>query len=154
PPEVWHMDSAECIRLANGEQVCWLRVVDEFTGAALQTTIFPPSPVGSGGYAAGSGGLAPGVHALGPARPDSGGQRRAGGGGGRLPGGPGRGADRGGHRDDLEPAAAAAGQRGGGAFAGGGEELGGAVDVRGRERVAATGRGDGPAATGGVRRAG
>ncbi len=42
PHEVWQMDGAECIRLANGEQVCWLRVVDELTGAALQTTIVPP----------------------------------------------------------------------------------------------------------------
>jgi hypothetical protein len=41
PPEVWQMDAAECIRLATGEQVCWLRIVDEFSGAVLQTTVFP-----------------------------------------------------------------------------------------------------------------
>jgi hypothetical protein len=77
PHEVWQMDGAECIRLANGGQVCWLRRVDEFTGAALQTTLFPPSPALSGRYAAGPGGLAPGFHAVGPAGPDPRGQRRA-----------------------------------------------------------------------------
>jgi len=77
PHEVWQMDGAECIRLADGEQVCWLRIVDELTGAALQTTIFPPAPSLSGRCAAGPGGLAPGLPPLGPAGPDSRGQRRA-----------------------------------------------------------------------------
>jgi hypothetical protein len=77
PHEVWQMDGAECIRPASGEQVCWLRVVDEFTGAALQTTIFPPAPPLPGRYAAGPGGLATGLHPLGPAGPDSRGQRGA-----------------------------------------------------------------------------
>lgn len=49
--------------------------------------------------------------------------------------------DRAGHRDDLEPAAPPAGQRRGRAVAGGGEELGRAVDLCGRGRVAAAGRG-------------
>ena len=77
PHEVWQMDGAECIRLANGEPVCWLRVVDEFTGAALQTTIFPPAPALPGGHPAGPGGPAPGLRPLGLAGPDSRGQRRA-----------------------------------------------------------------------------
>jgi hypothetical protein len=77
PHEVWQMDGAECIRLANGEQVCWLRIVDEFTGAALQTTIFPPAPAVSGRRGAGPRGLASGLHALGPAGADSRGQRHA-----------------------------------------------------------------------------
>lgn len=77
PHEVWQMDGAECIRLANGEQVCWLRIVDEFTGAALQTTIFPPASSLSGRYAAGPGRLAPGLRPLGPAIPDSRGQWRS-----------------------------------------------------------------------------
>jgi transposase InsO family protein len=44
PHEVWQMDAAECLLLANGQYVCWLRVVDEFTGAVLQTTVFPTRP--------------------------------------------------------------------------------------------------------------
>jgi transposase len=48
PHEVWQMDGAECIGLASGQQVCWLRVVDEFTGAALRTTLFPPAALESG----------------------------------------------------------------------------------------------------------
>jgi transposase len=75
PHEVWQMDGAECIRLANGEQVCWLRIVDELTGAALQTTIFPPAPAVSGRRATRPRGLAPGLHALGRADPVSRGQR-------------------------------------------------------------------------------
>jgi len=77
PHAVWQMDGAECLRLADGEQVCWLRVVDELTGAALQTTIFPPAPPLSGRRTAGPGGLAPGLQPLGPAASDSRGQRRA-----------------------------------------------------------------------------
>jgi hypothetical protein len=77
PHEVWQMDGSECIRLANGEQVCWLRIVDELTGAALQTTIFPPAPSLSGRHAAGAGGVAPGLHPLGPTGPAARGQRRA-----------------------------------------------------------------------------
>jgi hypothetical protein len=77
PHEVWQMDGAECIRLANGEQVCWLRVVDELTGAALQTTIFPPAPSLSGRHAASPGGLTPGLQPLGATDPDSRGQRHS-----------------------------------------------------------------------------
>jgi Helix-turn-helix domain len=77
PREVWQMDGAECIRLADGAQVCWLRVVDEFTGAALQTTIFPPAAAVSGRHAPGPGRLAPRLHALGPAGAFSRGQRGA-----------------------------------------------------------------------------
>jgi hypothetical protein len=77
PHEVWPMDGAECIRLARGEPVCWLRLVDEFTGAALQTTLFPPAPAVSGGHTAGPGGLTPGLHALGAADADSRGPWRA-----------------------------------------------------------------------------
>lgn len=77
PHEVWQMDGAECIRLANGEPVCWLRLVDEFTGAALQTTLFPPAPAVSGRHAGCPRGLASGLHALGPAGAVSRGQRRA-----------------------------------------------------------------------------
>jgi len=42
PHEVWQMDAVEQLRLANGQQVSWLRWVDEFTGAVLGTVVFPP----------------------------------------------------------------------------------------------------------------
>jgi hypothetical protein len=35
------MDACEYLRLATVKRVCWLRVVDECTGAFLQTVIFP-----------------------------------------------------------------------------------------------------------------
>jgi hypothetical protein len=41
PHAVSQMDAAACIRLATGEQVWWLRIVDEFNGAVLQTTVLP-----------------------------------------------------------------------------------------------------------------
>ncbi len=38
--EVWQMDAAEEIALRTGQRVSWLRVVDEWTGAVLQTIVF------------------------------------------------------------------------------------------------------------------
>ncbi len=61
PHEVWQMDGAECIRLASGTQVCWLRMVDELTGAALQTTIFPSAPLVPGRCPAGARGFTAGL---------------------------------------------------------------------------------------------
>src|SRR3954470_20703442 len=43
PHQTWPIDASERIPLADGTQVCWLRVVDEATGAVLVTVIFPPS---------------------------------------------------------------------------------------------------------------
>jgi len=40
PHAVWQMDAVEQLLLANGQQVCWLRIVDEHTGAVLLTVIF------------------------------------------------------------------------------------------------------------------
>lgn len=40
PHEVWQMDASEAIRLATGQEVSWLRIVDEFTGAVLLTRVF------------------------------------------------------------------------------------------------------------------
>lgn len=40
PHEVWQMDASEAIPLATGAEVCWLRIVDEFTGAVLLTRVF------------------------------------------------------------------------------------------------------------------
>ena len=41
PHDIWQVDAAEEIALANGQRVSWLRVVDEFSGAVLHTAIFP-----------------------------------------------------------------------------------------------------------------
>src|SRR5439155_6833943 len=43
PHEVWQMDAVDQLRLANGQQVSWLRLVDECSGVVLQTTVFPPA---------------------------------------------------------------------------------------------------------------
>jgi hypothetical protein len=48
PHQTWQIDAAERIPLADGTQVCWLRLVDEASGAVLGTTIFPPSLLESG----------------------------------------------------------------------------------------------------------
>jgi transposase len=42
PHEVWQIDASEEIPLKGGRQACWLRVVDELTGAALGTWVFSP----------------------------------------------------------------------------------------------------------------
>jgi transposase InsO family protein len=40
PHEVWQMDASEEIALRTGRRVSWLRVVDERTGAVLETIVF------------------------------------------------------------------------------------------------------------------
>src|SRR5262245_8478638 len=67
PREVWQMDGADCLGLATGQQVCWLRVVDEFTGAALRTTVVPPEALEPGRLPGHAGGTPAGVRAVGPA---------------------------------------------------------------------------------------
>jgi hypothetical protein len=43
PHQTWQVDASEQIPLRDGTRVCWLRAVDEATGAVLGTVIFPPS---------------------------------------------------------------------------------------------------------------
>jgi transposase len=40
--QVWQMDAAEQIPLKTDTRVSWLRIVDEYSGAVLQTEVFPP----------------------------------------------------------------------------------------------------------------
>lgn len=40
PHQVWQMDASEYLRLKSGNRVCWLRVIDEFSGAILWTRVF------------------------------------------------------------------------------------------------------------------
>jgi len=42
PHETWQMDAAEQKRLRTGQQISWLRIVDECSGAVLRTVVFPP----------------------------------------------------------------------------------------------------------------
>src|SRR6185369_3390478 len=42
PHDVWQVDAAELVRLKSGQPVSWLRIVDECSGAVLQTAVFPP----------------------------------------------------------------------------------------------------------------
>jgi hypothetical protein len=46
PHDTWQMDAVEQLRTADGQGACWLRLVDEYTGAFLGTTVFPPLPLG------------------------------------------------------------------------------------------------------------
>ena len=42
PHETWQVDAADQMDLADGRQASWLRIVDECTGAVLETAVFPP----------------------------------------------------------------------------------------------------------------
>ena len=39
--QVWQVDACEQMTWASGEKACWLRIVDEASGAVLRTEIFP-----------------------------------------------------------------------------------------------------------------
>jgi hypothetical protein len=41
PHQGWQIDASEDLRLKGGGRACWLRVVDECSGAFLQTLVFP-----------------------------------------------------------------------------------------------------------------
>jgi transposase len=41
PHQGWQVDASEELRLQDQQRVCWLRVVDECSGAFLQTVVFP-----------------------------------------------------------------------------------------------------------------
>jgi transposase InsO family protein len=40
PHQVWQVDASEQMKLKNGRDACWMRVVDEFSGAVLDTKVF------------------------------------------------------------------------------------------------------------------
>ena len=67
PHAVWQMDAVDQLRLANGQQVSWLRLVDECSGAVLQTTIFPPALLELGQTSGRTGDVALGFYAVGQA---------------------------------------------------------------------------------------
>ena len=47
--EVWQMDAVEKTPLATGQGISWLRIVDEWTGAVLDTKVFPQNSFASVG---------------------------------------------------------------------------------------------------------
>lgn len=67
PHEVWQMDAADQVRLANKNQVSWLRLVDECSGAVLKTVIFPPRVLGPGAARRRASDVAPGFYRVGNA---------------------------------------------------------------------------------------
>lgn len=89
PHEVWQMDAAELVKLRTGQLVSWLRIVDECSGAVLQTAVFPPGPLDSDPAHGDPGAIAAGLRPLGPAGAVAGGQRGAVGHAGRPADGPG-----------------------------------------------------------------
>jgi hypothetical protein len=77
PHDVWQMDAKERVALQSGQQVSWLRLVDECSGAVLWTEVFPPRPLGSGATHRGPDQPAGSLPTLGSAGRLAGGQRCA-----------------------------------------------------------------------------
>jgi transposase len=117
PHDVWQMDAVDQLRLGSGQQVSWLRLVDECSGAVLQTTIFPPALLEPGPTRRRARDVAPGFFAVGTAQAFPRRQRHTLGIGRRLAHRPGVVADRprGGH--DLESCSDSARQWRGGTLA-------------------------------------
>jgi hypothetical protein len=65
PHDVWQVDAADQKRLLGGRQISWLRYVDEFSGAVLGTTVFPPRDLLRSAAVPGTGGFPAAVLPLG-----------------------------------------------------------------------------------------
>jgi hypothetical protein len=65
PHEVWEMDAVEQLPIQSGQQVSWLRWVDELTGAVLGTEVFPPCHLRPGSLDRGAAGIAAAIWPLG-----------------------------------------------------------------------------------------
>jgi transposase len=85
PHNTWQMDAKEHIILKNKQQVSWLRVIDECSGAVLHTTVFPLRGLGERHPRRRARGTPSGVCALGTPRLPARRQWRALGVVGRLP---------------------------------------------------------------------
>jgi Homeodomain-like domain len=75
PHQTWQIDASEHIPLADKTEACWLRILDEATGAVLRTDVFPPRLLDSGRPSRHSGKPEAVVPALGSARATAGRQR-------------------------------------------------------------------------------
>jgi len=67
PHEVWQMDAVEQLPLATRQQVSWLRITDEASGAILQTEVFPPGALQSSAPEPGATAVAACLESLGTA---------------------------------------------------------------------------------------
>lgn len=65
PHQVWQVDAAEQKKLASGQVISWMRVVDECSGAVLKTVVFPPGALSPGVADPGAAAVASGVRNLG-----------------------------------------------------------------------------------------
>ena len=148
PHAVWQVDAADQKRLATGEMISWLRVVNECSGAALHSRVFPPGLFRPGARRAGAGRAADMPGPLGPAAVAAVRQRQSLGVLRRSADAAGVVADRVGSGRGLDPAADTAGQRRGGARPGGGLQLGRAGPMRLGGGVAAADGGGGPDSAG------
>jgi transposase len=112
PHETWQMDAKEHIRLQTRDEVSWLRIVDECSGAVLWTAVFPPRNLGARPRLGRARATSPGVHHVGIAGTDPSRQRHTLGFHGRLPHRAVALADRAGNPDALEQRAATPGEWG------------------------------------------
>jgi transposase len=116
PHETWQMDAKEHIRIQNNEEVSWLRMIDECSGAVLWTAVFPPRDLGACLARGRAGADPPGFCSLGVARPLPSRQRLSLGVAGRLLDRAVAVADRPRYRDALEQRGEPARERGRRAF--------------------------------------
>lgn len=147
PHETWQIDAADQMKLAGTGQASWLRIVDECTGAVLETAVFPPRPLEYRAGGRDSGDAPPLLRTTGAATTNPGGQRNAmeverrpAHRSGTLVGWAWRG-------DAGEPAAPPPGQRRGGAFSRHRQAVGRATSGRLGRRASGNHRRHGPSAT-------
>jgi hypothetical protein len=148
PHQTWQIDASEHITLADRTEVCWLRILDEATGAGLRTEVFPPRHLVSGRSSRHSDLAEAVVPAVGPARQAESRQRAALGIAGRPAHRSGLLAGRAGRGGDRQSAAFSPVQWRGGARSSGGQAVVRAVDVCVGSRVAGAVGVDGSGAAG------
>ena len=66
------MDAKEHIKLASGNEVSWLLISDEKSGAQLDATVFPPGSLDDGSGTGSASGVAGKPDPLGATVPDTG----------------------------------------------------------------------------------
>jgi len=147
PHQTWQIDASEHIRLADQTEVCWLRILDEATGAVLRTDVFPPGVLDPGRPASDPDQPETVVPALGAARAAASRQRLALGIAGRPAHRPGLLAGRAGRGGLGQSAALPPGQWGGRTVARSRQAVVRALDLRLECRVATATGCDGSRAT-------
>src|ERR1039458_5864496 len=144
PHETWQMDAKEHIRIQTRDEVSWLRLTDECSGAVLWTAVFPPRDLGFRPRLGRAGPAPLGPSLWGAAGTGPGRQRHALGLHGRLPHRAVALADRAGDHDALEQRGAAPGEWGRRALAGNVQPLVRALDLCNTQGIAVAVGPDGP----------